>query len=125
MFYLIIIKTESKLNAQSCLGGTARQKLLIWRKIIPPKLDLIYLEVRSHLGGMNQFSYKRFVFTRRIIPLCRDLTKVRRLTWVGWFFLYKLLVKIYFWWYKNRQVAENYFSVKVYITFYLVINTIN
>ena len=97
IFYLTIIKTnEPKLNAQSCLGRTAQQKLLTWRKIIARKWVLIYVEVRSHLGGMNQFSYKRFVFTRRIIPLCRDLTKVRRLTWVGWFFLYKPLLKIYF-----------------------------
>ena len=43
---------------------------------------------------------------------------------VGWFFLYKPLLKIYFWWYKNRQVAENYFSVKFYIAFCLMINTI-
>ena len=73
---------------------------------------------------MNRFLYKRFVFTRRTIPLWRDLTKVRRLTWVGWFFLYKPLLKIYFWWYKNKQVAENYFSVKFYIAFCLMINTI-
>ena len=38
LFHLIMIKqTESKLNEQSCLGGTARQKLLTWRKVIPPK----------------------------------------------------------------------------------------
>ena len=36
------------------------------------KWDLIYVEV-------NQFSYKRFVFTKRNIPFCRDLTQVRRL----------------------------------------------
>ena len=126
LFYLIIIKINwVKLNALSCLGGTARQKLLTWRKIIPPKWDLIYVEVRSHLGRMNQFSYKRFVFTRRIIPLCRDLAKVRRRTWVVWFFLYKPLLKIYFWWYKSRQLAENYFSVKVYTAFCLMINAIN
>ena len=29
--------TESKLNEQSCLAGTARQKLFTWRKIIPLK----------------------------------------------------------------------------------------
>ena len=33
----------------SCLGGTAPQKLG---------------EVRSHLIGMNPFSYKRFVFIK-------------------------------------------------------------
>ena len=27
----------SKLNEQSCLGGTARKNLFIWRKIIAPK----------------------------------------------------------------------------------------
>ena len=64
--FRVIIKkhTESKLNEQSCLGGTARQKPFTWRKIIPPKLDLTCVEVGSHLGGMNLFSYKRSVFTK-------------------------------------------------------------
>ena len=53
-------------------------------KIIPRKWDLIYVEAKSHLGGMNQFSCKRFVFTKWNIPFCRDLTQVRRLTWVEW-----------------------------------------
>ena len=85
--------TEPKLNEQSCLRGTARQKLFTWRKIILPKWDLTCVDVRSQLGGMNPFSYKRFAFTRWNTPFCRDLTQVRRLTWVGWFFSYKQLLK--------------------------------
>ena len=94
LFHRIIIKNpESTLNEQFCLGGTARQKLFTWRKIIPPKWDLIYVEVISHLGGTNQFSYKRFVFTKQNIPFCRDLTQMRRLTWLGWLMTYKQLLK--------------------------------
>ena len=58
--------TESQLNEQSCLGGTAQQKLIIWRKIIPTKWDLTCVGTRSHVGGMNPFSYKRFVFISEI-----------------------------------------------------------
>ena len=47
------------------------------------------LEVRSHMGGMNLFSYERFAFTIWNTPFCRDLTQVKRLTLVGWFFSYK------------------------------------
>ena len=34
--------------------GTAR---FTWRKIVPPDWDLICVEVRFQLGGMNPFSY--------------------------------------------------------------------
>ena len=63
-------------------------------KIIPPKWDLIYVEAKSHLGGINQFSCKRFVFTKWNIPFCRDLTQVRRLTWVEW--LIVLIQRLFF-----------------------------
>ena len=39
--------------------------------------------VRSQLGGMNPFSYKRFAFAKSNTPFYRDVTQVRRLTWVG------------------------------------------
>ena len=68
------------------------KKLFPWRKIIPPRLDLICIEVWSHLSGTNPFSYKGFVFTKWNTPFCRDLTQVRRLTWVVWFFSYQQLL---------------------------------
>ena len=43
---------------------------------------------------MNPFSYKRFVFTKRNTPFCRDLSQVRRLTSVIWFFSNKQLLTI-------------------------------
>ena len=67
-------------------------KTVYMEKNISPKWGLIYVEVRSHLGGMNQFSYKRFAFTKRDIPFCWDLSQVRRLTWVGWLFSNKQLL---------------------------------
>ena len=66
--------------------------MFTWRKIIPPKRNLTCGEVRSHLGRKNPFSYKQFVFTKWNTPFCRDLARVRRLTWVGWFFSYKQLL---------------------------------
>ena len=75
-------------NTKSKLNVTAPQKLFTWRKIIPRKWDLTCVEVRSHLGGMNPFSYKRFVLTKWNTSFCQDLTRVRRLTWVEWLFSY-------------------------------------
>ena len=66
---------------QYCLDGASQQKLFTWRKINPSRWDLFYVEVISHLVGMNQFSYKQYVFTKRNIPFCQDLTQVRHLTW--------------------------------------------
>ena len=63
------------------LDGASQQKLFIWRKTIPCRWDLFYVEVISHLVGMNQFSYKQYVFTKQNIPFCQDLTQVRHLTW--------------------------------------------
>ena len=112
----------------------ARQKLFTWRKIIPPKRDLIYVGVRSHLGGMNQFSYKRFVFTKRNIPFCRELTQVRRLIWVGWFFSYKQLlssIQTYFIFLKNTKLAtcikslQSVFSKKYFFYVTLVVPQMN
>ena len=34
---VIVKNSESKSNEQSCLGGTACQKLSTWRKMIPPQ----------------------------------------------------------------------------------------
>ena len=42
------------------------EKLFTWRKNILPKWDLIFVEVRSHLDGMNQFSYKKLVLQSEI-----------------------------------------------------------
>ena len=52
--------------------GTAQQKLFTWRKIIPPKGDLTRVEVRSYLGGMNLFSYKRCVYNVKYTILPRS-----------------------------------------------------
>ena len=79
---------------QSCLGETACQKLFTWRKIIPPKWDLTCVGVRSQVGGMNPFSYKRFAFRKWNTPFCRDLTQVRHFTRVGWFFSDKQLLNL-------------------------------
>ena len=83
---------SSKLNKQSCLGGTAWQKLFTWRKMILSKWDLTFVGVKSQPGGMNPFSYKRFAFPKWNTPFCRDVTQVKYLTWMGWFFSYKRLL---------------------------------
>ena len=57
------------------------------RKLIPPNRDLTYVEVKSHLGSINPFSYQRFVFIKWCTPFLRDLTQMRCLTWVGVFLL--------------------------------------
>ena len=50
LFHAIIIKhTVTKLNAQSRLGGTARQKLFKWRKIILPRGDLTWVDTRPYM----------------------------------------------------------------------------
>ena len=135
LFHRIILKTNrSELIEQSCLGGTASQKLFTWRKIIPPTWELIYVEVRSQLSGMNQFSYKRFVFTKRNIPFCRELTQMRRLIWVGWFFSYKQLlssIQTYFTFLKNTKLAtcikslQSVFSKKYFFYVTLVVPQMN
>ena len=86
LFHLWIIKTHGVWTKWTILSRTAWQKLFRWRSTIPPKRYLIYVEVRSHLGGMNQFSHKRFVFTKQNIRFCRNFTQLRRLTWFIWFF---------------------------------------
>ena len=58
--------------------GQSGKNCLHGGKIIPPKWDLLCVQVISHLGGVNPFSYKRFIFTKWNIPFCRDLTQVRR-----------------------------------------------
>ena len=63
--------TRVWLNEQ-CLDGTAWKKLFKW-KIIPPKWGLTSVDVRSQLGGMNPFSYKRFTFAKWNTPFCQDL----------------------------------------------------
>ena len=135
LFHRIILKTNrSELIEQSCLGETALQKLFTWRKIIPPTWDLIYVEVRFQLGGMNQFSYKRFVFTKWNIPFWRELTQVRRLIWVGWFFSYKQLlssIRTYFIFLKNTKLAtcikslQSVFSKKYFFYVTLVVPQMN
>ena len=54
------------------LDWTARQGLFTWRKTT-------CVGLRSHLGGMNPFSCKRFVFTKWNTPICRGLTEARSL----------------------------------------------
>ena len=68
-------------------------KTITWRKIISRKWDLSCVEVRSHLGEINPYSYKQFGFTKWNTPFYRYLTQMRQLTWVGWFFSYKQLLK--------------------------------
>ena len=70
------------------------EQLFTWEKIIPPNWDLTCVQVRSHLGGTNPFSCKRFVYTEWLLAFCQDLTQVRRLTWVWWFFSYKQLLTV-------------------------------
>ena len=91
-------------------------------------------EVRSQLRGMNQFSYKRFVFTKRNIPFCRELTQVRRLIWLGWFFSYKQLlssIQTYFIFLKNTKLAtcikslQSVFSKKYFFYVTLVVPQMN
>ena len=64
-------------------------------KIILPKWDLTCVDVRSQLDEMNPFSYKQFAFTKWNTPFCRDLTQVKRLIWVGWFFSYKQFLSVH------------------------------
>ena len=35
--------------------------------------DLTSFDVRSHLSGMNTFSYKRYVFRKLNLPFCWDI----------------------------------------------------
>ena len=56
---------------------------------------LRWSEMRSDLGGMNPFSYKRFIFTKWNTPFCRDLTQVRYFTWVGRLFSYRQLLRLH------------------------------
>ena len=53
--------------------------------------------MRSHLrwGEISaRCNESRFTFTKWNIRFCKDLTRVRRLTWVGWFYSYKQLLKL-------------------------------
>ena len=103
-------KNMLKLNEQSCLGRTAWKKLFIWRIIIPPKWDLTCVDVRSQLGEMNPFSYKRFALAKWNTPFCRDLTQVRRISWVGWFFSYKQLLSLHL--LTKRRSSHQRYSLK-------------
>ena len=107
--YLFI---ESKLNEQSCLGGTVQQKLFTLRIIIPPKWDLKCVKVRSHLSGMNPFSYWQIVFLKWDAPFCQDLIQVRHLIWVGWFFSDKQLL--------NHQFILVYFFHEILFYFFYI-----
>ena len=62
--------TESKLNEKSFLGGTARQKLLTWRKIIPPK-ELFIWEKPSYPGETSHLSE---ISTEWCISLCKSIS---------------------------------------------------
>ena len=57
------LNTKSKLNNNSA-SVEKPKKLLTWKKNIPLQWDLTYLGVRSHLGEVNSFSYKRLVFIK-------------------------------------------------------------
>ena len=96
-FNAIIIKhTESKLNKWTrdlcrCDSPAKTEEKSFHLS------EITCVEVKSHLGWINPFWCKRFVFTKWNTPFCQDLAQGRRLTWVGWFFSSKQPQNQSFW----------------------------
>ena len=68
---------------------TSRPKPFKCNKTIPPQWDPIYVHVRSHLGGMNSFSYTWFVFKKWNSQFYLYITQVRYPTHVRFLTSYK------------------------------------
>ena len=80
---------------QYCLDGASQQKLFTWRKINPRRWDLFYVEVISHLVGMNQFSYKQCFYKAKYTILPRSHSG--ETSYLGWFFSHKQLPTEHIW----------------------------